>query len=49
MREARLTARLHHPNAVQVFDVVDDNNRPCLVMQYVPSRSLQEIVRTTGR
>ena len=48
MREARLTARLHHPNAVQVFDVVDDNNRPCLVMQYVPSRSLQEIVRTDG-
>ena len=48
MREARLTARLHHPNAVQVFDVVDDNNRPCLVMQYVPSRSLQEIVRTEG-
>ncbi len=48
MREARLTARLHHPNAVQVFDVVDDNNRPCLVMQYVPSRSLQEIVRVDG-
>ena len=48
MREARLTARLHHPNAVQVFDVVDDNNRPCLVMQYVPSRSLQEIVRNDG-
>jgi eukaryotic-like serine/threonine-protein kinase len=48
MREARLTARLHHPNAVQVFDVVDDHNRPCLVMQYVPSRSLQEIVRAEG-
>ena len=24
MREARLTARLHHPNAVQVFDIVDE-------------------------
>ena len=48
MREARLTARLHHPNAVQVFDVVDDGGRPCLIMQYVPSRSLQEIVRTDG-
>ena len=48
MREAHLTARLHHPNAVQVFDVVDDDNHPCLVMQYVPSRSLQETVRTEG-
>ncbi|HEY2300153.1 MAG TPA: serine/threonine-protein kinase [Jatrophihabitans sp.] len=48
MREARLTARLHHPNAVQVFDVVDDRGRPCLIMQYVPSRSLQDIVRDEG-
>jgi eukaryotic-like serine/threonine-protein kinase len=48
MREARLTARLHHPNAVQVFDVVDHDGQPCLIMQYVPSTSLQEIVRTRG-
>lgn len=48
MREARLTARLHHPSAVQVFDVVDEGDTPCLIMQYVPSRSLQEIVRENG-
>jgi serine/threonine protein kinase len=48
MREARLTARLHHPSAVQVFDVVDEGDSPCLIMQYVPSRSLQEIVRENG-
>lgn len=44
MREARIAARLHHPNAVQVFDVVDEGDSPSLVMEYVPSRSLQEIV-----
>jgi eukaryotic-like serine/threonine-protein kinase len=48
MREARLTARLHHPSAVQVFDVVDEGDSPCLIMQYVPSRSLHEIVRENG-
>ena len=48
MREARLTARLHHPNAVQVFDIVDEQGSPCLIMQYVPSRSLQDIVREHG-
>jgi serine/threonine protein kinase len=48
MREARNTARLHHPNAVEVLDVVDDDGRPALVMQYVPSRSLQVIVREGG-
>ena len=48
MREARITARLEHPNAVPVFDVVDHEGQPCLVMQYVPSRSLQEILRAEG-
>jgi serine/threonine protein kinase len=48
MREARNTARLHHPNAVEVLDVVDDDGKPALVMQYVPSRSLQVIVREGG-
>ncbi|HTZ44432.1 MAG TPA: protein kinase [Jatrophihabitans sp.] len=44
MREARITARLHHPNAVGVYDVVSQDGRPCLIMQYVPSRSLQDVL-----
>ena len=48
MREARITARLHHPNAVQVYDIVDDDGQPSLVMQYVPSTSLQDIIRDRG-
>ncbi|WP_374969551.1 protein kinase [Terrabacter sp. BE26] len=48
MREARNTARLHHPNAVPVFDVVDHEGRPCLVMQYLPSQSLQAVLRDRG-
>src|SRR4051794_37224383 len=49
MREARITAQLHHPNAVHVFDLVDEDGSPNLIMQYVPSRSLQEILREKGR
>jgi serine/threonine protein kinase len=48
MREARITARLHHPNAVPVFDVVDHEGSPCLVMQYLPSRSLQAVLTERG-
>ena len=48
MREARNTARLHHPNAVPVFDVVDQDGRPCLVMQYLPSRSLHAVLAERG-
>lgn len=48
MREARITARLQHPNAVPVFDVVDHEGRPCLVMQFLPSRSLQDVLAEAG-
>ena len=44
LREARITARLHHPHAVPVFDVVEHRGQPCLVMQYFPSSSLAELV-----
>src|ERR1700712_2521416 len=30
IREARITARLHHPSAVTIYDVVDDGDYPCL-------------------
>ncbi|HWC78559.1 MAG TPA: protein kinase [Pseudonocardiaceae bacterium] len=44
MREARITARLHHPNAVAVHDVVEHNGKPCLVMEYLPARSLASLL-----
>ena len=36
-REARLAARLDHPNVVQVFDVGEDKDRPFIVMEHVES------------
>ncbi|MFG2056107.1 serine/threonine-protein kinase [Micromonospora sp. NPDC048930] len=48
LREARTAARLSHPNVVQVYDVVRVDDDPWLVMEYVPSRSLQEIVDGDG-
>ncbi|HEX7661642.1 MAG TPA: serine/threonine-protein kinase, partial [Pseudonocardiaceae bacterium] len=48
MREGRIAARLHHPNAVSVFDVVDEDDSPWLVMEYVPSRSLASELTERG-
>jgi serine/threonine protein kinase len=48
MREARITARLHHAHAVPVYDVVDFEGQPCLIMQFLPSKSLQALVRERG-
>jgi hypothetical protein len=48
LREGRIAARLHHPNATTVFDVVDEDGVPCLVMEYLPSRSLATAIAETG-
>lgn len=48
LREARIAARLHHPHAVTVHDVVVDGGLPVLVMEYVPSRSLADVLAETG-
>ena len=46
MREGRIAARLHHPNAITVFDVVtDDYGQPCLIMEYLESTSLAAVLQ----
>ncbi|WP_021597218.1 serine/threonine-protein kinase [Actinomadura welshii] len=48
LREARASARLNHPGVVTVHDVVDEDDRPWIVMELVRARSLQEIVEEDG-
>ena len=48
MREARITARLHHRFAVPVFDVVEHDGQPCLIMQFIPSVPLTAVLREVG-
>lgn len=48
MREGRIAARLHHPNAIAVHDVAEDSGRPVLVMEYLPSRSLADELTEHG-
>jgi len=48
LREARAIARLGHPNVVTLFDVLDEDSRPWVVMELVPSRSLAEVIKEDG-
>ncbi|HEX5906919.1 MAG TPA: protein kinase [Propionibacteriaceae bacterium] len=48
MREARLTARLQHPNAVPVFDAVEQDGQLWLIMQFVPSITLAAVLQEGG-
>jgi hypothetical protein len=42
-------ARLAHPNVIAAYDLVqDDEGRNCLVMEYLPSRSLRQIREEDG-
>ncbi|MFF0015799.1 protein kinase [Streptomyces sp. NPDC005374] len=47
-REARSAARISHPNVVVVHDVVDDEGLPTIVMEYVPSTTLADLIQAHG-
>src|SRR5262245_22821402 len=46
--EARMTARINHANVIQVYDIVEEDDCPWIVMEYVPYRSLRDMVREQG-
>ncbi len=47
-REARSAARISHPNVIVVHDVVDDEGLPCIVMEYIPSDTLSDVLKRRG-
>ncbi|GAA4216019.1 Stk1 family PASTA domain-containing Ser/Thr kinase [Actinocatenispora rupis] len=48
-REAKTIAGLTHPNVVAVYDSGQHRNLPYLVMEYVPGRTLRDVLGERGR
>jgi serine/threonine protein kinase len=48
MREARAAARLNHPGAVTLYDVVKDHDSTYIVMELVNAPTLADLVRAGG-
>jgi serine/threonine protein kinase len=47
-REAQMAARLNHPNVVRIYDIVEEDDHPWIVMEFLPYRSLRDLVRDEG-
>ncbi|MCX5410644.1 serine/threonine-protein kinase [Streptomyces sp. NBC_00059] len=47
-KEARAAARITHPGVVTVHDVIEYDNRPWIVMQYVDGPSLADATKESG-
>ncbi|MFI1957665.1 serine/threonine-protein kinase [Streptomyces althioticus] len=48
LREAKAIARIRDTSAVTVFDVVQEDDRPWIVMELVEGKSLAEVIREDG-
>ncbi|WP_018684915.1 protein kinase domain-containing protein [Actinokineospora enzanensis] len=49
VREGRIAAKLHHPHAITVYDVAEDaDDRPYLVMEYLPSTTFADLLASSG-
>ena len=47
-QEARLLARLSHPNIVQVYDLIEDGSRLWIVMEFVDGGTLADAIERSG-
>ncbi|MFH8804479.1 protein kinase [Streptomyces sp. NPDC017936] len=48
LREARAVAQLRHPHVIVVHDVVEEDERPCIVMELIDGGSLADRISARG-
>ena len=48
LNEARIQGGLQHNNIVTLYDFLEYNGQPCIIMEYIEGRTLNECVRAWG-
>lgn len=48
LNEARIQASLHHHNIATLYDFLEFNNQPCIIMEYVDGQVLVDRIRAKG-
>lgn len=46
--EARIQASLQHPNIATLYDFLEYQGHPCIIMEYVEGQTLDELIRQRG-
>jgi eukaryotic-like serine/threonine-protein kinase len=47
-REAQVAAQLNHRNVIRIFDIVEEDGCPWIVMELLPYRSLRDLIDEEG-
>lgn len=46
--EAKIAGKYAHENIVAIYDLISDSSPDCIIMEYVPGRSVQDYMIATG-
>lgn len=48
LNEARIQSQLQHPNIATLYDFLEFNNQPCIIMEFVEGQTLSDLIQTHG-
>ncbi|HVF92302.1 MAG TPA: protein kinase, partial [Blastocatellia bacterium] len=48
LNEARIQSGLQHPNIATLYDFLEFNNQPCIIMELVEGQTISDLIQARG-